>query len=143
MYNTPEYNPPTPQQLQQRLRNLGVAPTAQRVRIAAEIFAAPQHFSADQLFNRTNAQGRGVSKATIYNTLELFARKGIIRELVVDPTRIFYDSTPHPHYHFYDPDTGELSDIPADQVSVQIPQQLPPGTEVAGVEVIIHLRRRH
>ncbi len=81
-----------------------------------------------------------MSKATVYNTLNLFAERGLIRELNVDPIRKFYDSTTHPHHHFYNVDTGELSDVPDDQVAfVQLPE-LPEGTECESVEVLIRVR---
>lgn len=128
-------------EIHQLLRNHGVTPTAQRVKIATTIFAEPQHFSADQLLARTNENGRHVSKATVYNTLDLFARKGLIRELIVDPQRVFYDSSTHPHYHFYDPETRELTDVDCNDIEIRLPDNLPAGTEIAGVDVIIHLRR--
>ena len=138
-------HPPAPRKSQAEIHYLlrchGVTPTSQRVRIATTIFAEPQHFSADQLLARTNSDGRHVSKATVYNTLELFARKGLIRQLIIDPQRVFYDSSTHPHHHFYDPETRELTDFDCDQIDIRLPANLPPGSEIANVDVIIHLRR--
>ena len=122
------------------LRSHGITPTAQRVKIAHTMLSRPQHLSADQLLVLTNKTGKIASKATVYNTLGLFAQKGLIRELVVDPKRTFYDSSTHPHHHFYNSDTHELSDITDNQVEVSIQGELPPGTEIDNVEVIIHLR---
>jgi Fur family iron response transcriptional regulator len=122
------------------LRERGVTPTAPRVKIASVLFARPQHVSADQVMEMANESGRKVSKATVYNTLGLFARKGLIRELVVDSQKVFYDSSTHPHFHYYNPETQELSDVPDDQVSLVLPSDLPPGMAISGVEVVIHLR---
>ncbi len=65
------------------------------------MLSKPQHLSADQVMALANASGRQVSKATVYNTLGLFAEKGLIRELVVEPTRSFYDSSTHSHHHYF------------------------------------------
>jgi len=85
--------------------------------------------------------GHAVSKATVYNTLGLFAAKGIVREVNVDPTRVFYDTNNTLHHHFYNVDTGDLSDIGADCVPVDQLPAVPPGTVVDGVEVIIRIRK--
>jgi Fur family iron response transcriptional regulator len=126
--------------LSRLLREHDIIPTAQRVKIASAMFSRPQHVSADQVMVIANAEGQPVSKATVYNTLGLFARKGLIRELVVDPSRVFYDSSTHPHYHFYNRTTQELSDVVPNEVEVTLPTTLPPGTEISDVDVIIHLQ---
>ena len=120
----------------------GILPTPQRVEIARVLLERPQHMSADQLIERLRAAGSAVSKATVYNTLNLFSERGLIREVMVDPERKFYDSTTHPHHHFYNVDSGELADIPHDQVSFERLPELPQGTEQQSVEVIIKLRGR-
>lgn len=125
-----------------RLAAAGVKPTPQRIDIARVLFARPQHLSADQLLQRLKGLGQDCSRATVYNTLGLFQRRGLIREVVVDPSRVFYDSTPDPHHHFYNIDTGELSDIDARKVAVTAMPPLPTGTEHAGTEVIIRVRRQ-
>lgn len=123
------------------LRQHGISPTQQRVEIACILFAQPQHLSADQVLTLVNGDQARVSKATVYNTLGLFARKGLIREVIVDPTKVFYDPTTVPHHHFYNVDTGTLMDIPADAVGLGALPALPPGTVAEGVDVIIRLRR--
>lgn len=123
------------------LDRAGLKPTAPRVEIARELFARPQHLSADQLHARLRAAGRDCARATVYNTLGLFAQHGLVREVVVDPSRVFYDSTPGPHHHFYNEDTGELSDIPADEVSLDRLPTPPSGTEHAGTDVIVRIRQ--
>lgn len=119
----------------------GIQPTQQRVQIARILFARAQHVCADQVLASINQAGLGVSKATVYNTLGLFAEKGLVREVIVDPNRVFYDSNTAEHHHFYNVDTGELTDIEAHQVSIESLPQLPSGTESDGVEVIIRVRK--
>jgi Fur family iron response transcriptional regulator len=123
------------------LRRHGITPTQQRVEIGRVLFARTQHVSAEDVLARVGAQGSPVSKATIYNTLGLFADKGLLREVVVDPTRRFYDTNLDPHHHIYYTDTGELQDITIDGLQLGSLPQLPDDAEVEGVDVIIRARR--
>ncbi len=122
-----------------RLKACGITPTQQRVEIAQLLFDRPQHLSADQVLGVVNARDTVVSKATVYNTLGLFARKMLVREIVVDPAKIFYDSNTHPHHHFYNVDTGRLMDIDAGEVSLNGMPNLPADTEADGVDIIVRI----
>jgi len=128
--------------LSELLESHGIQPTAQRLTIARILFAQPQHLSADEVLGALREENRSVSKATVYNTLGLFVRKGLIREVSVDRSRVFYDSNPHPHHHFYDTDTGELTDIPRTEVEFKSMPALPEGAEVEGVDVVVRIRRK-
>lgn len=123
-----------------RLREHDILPTQQRLQIAQVLLTRDQHVSAEQVLDMVNATGSGVSKATVYNTLGLFAEKGILREVNVDPSRAFYDTNRSNHHHFYNVDTGELSDIDTGQVPVDQLPVPPQGTVLDGVEVIIRVR---
>jgi Fur family iron response transcriptional regulator len=116
--------------------------TSQRVALAEIIFARPQHLSADALLELARAAGVRVSKATVYNTLNLFAECGVVREVNVDGSRIYYDSTTHPHHHLFNMDTGELTDLPEDSVRLAELPPLPDDTEAVGVDVIVKVRSR-
>ena len=124
------------------LEEHGIMPTPQRVRIASILLERPQHLSADDIIDRLRGSRSGVSKATVYNTLNLFSERGLVKEVMVDPARKFYDSTTHPHHHFYNVDSGELSDIPDTEVSFRELPELPAGTEQESVEVLIRVRDR-
>ena len=126
----------------QKLKQHGVMPTSQRIEVAAILLARPQHLSADQIIDKLQGRGSRVSKATVYNTLKSFSEQGIVKELSVDSSRKFYDSTTHPHHHFYHVDSGKLSDIPAGQVSIGGLPPLPTGTEQESVEVLIRVRNK-
>lgn len=119
-----------------------ILPTPQRVEIAHILLERPQHLSAEQIIERLKAADSGVSKATVYNTLNLFSQRGLVKEVMVDPVRKFYDSTIHPHHHFYNVDSGELSDIPDDQVCFGDLPELPEGTQRESIEVLIRVRDR-
>lgn len=118
----------------------GILPTPQRLKIAEILLARPQHLSAEQIIDRLRKSGSSVSKATVYNTLNLFRESGLIKGLSVDLERRYYDSRTSAHHHFYNVDTGELTDIDEDQVSFKDLPELPQGTESQGVEVLIKVR---
>lgn len=130
------------QDIIERLREHDVAPTSQRIEVAGVLLRRPQHLSADQIIDRLNDLGSRVSKATVYNTLKLFSKNGLIKELNVDPSRKFYDSTTHAHHHFYNVETGELIDIDEDRVSIMGLPRLPDGTERESVEILIKIKSR-
>jgi Fur family iron response transcriptional regulator len=136
----PQAKPMNRADIVSHLRAHGVTPTQQRVDIGEIVFERRQHFSADQLLERLVRNGGTVSKATVYNTLGLFAERGLIREVVVDPSRLFYDSNIDPHHHFFHVDSGELEDVAADDIAIARLPELPAGASVEGVDVIIRLR---
>lgn len=119
----------------------GITPTAQRIDIAAVLLVRPQHVCADELQRMLAGHGTSVSKATVYNTLGLFARKGLVRELFVDADKVLYDSNNTNHHHVYDVDTGALTDVEPGAIEVGALPALPPGTELEGVEIVIRVRR--
>ena len=135
-------HPAARQRVVQLLQMHDIVPTQQRVEIAQWLFARPQHLSAEQLMGMVGEAGCRVSKATIYNTLGLFAGRGLVRELIVDPDRIFYDTTTREHHHFYNVDTGELTDIPDDELLIGRLPGMPEGAECEGVQVIIRIRNK-
>jgi Fur family transcriptional regulator, iron response regulator len=130
----------SPHQLMGLLQRHDIFPTRQRLMIARVLFTRIQHLCADQVMQYVNDGSDHVSKATVYNTLGLFARKGLIREVIVDPTRVFYDPNTSNHHHFYNVDTGELMDIAASELAIETLPELPQGTVADGVDVIIRLR---
>ena len=123
------------------LREKGINPTRQRIELAFALFSRMEHLSADQILAIVNERNPEVSKATVYNTLRLFVEYGLVKALVIDPARIFYDPNVAPHYHMYDVVTGELTDVPAGSIRVSGLPQLPPGVVAEGVDVVVRTRR--
>jgi len=123
------------------LRSHGVIPTAQRLQIGGMVLARPTHFSAEQLYEEVNESGGRVSKATVYNTLGLFVEKGLLRQVLVDPSKVFYDSNMAPHYHFYDVESGRLEDIDASEIRIGALPEPTDGVQIEGVDVIVRIRR--
>jgi len=132
-------SPPNP--LAERLRACGIQPTSQRLRIASLLLGAPQHLTADQILAQLRQAGMRVSKATVYNTLNLLAGKGVIRQLAVDGDRAWFDSNTLPHFHFQDLETGALTDLAPEAVRLAELPPPPAGMEYAGIELFIRLRR--
>ncbi|MDD5404423.1 MAG: Fur family transcriptional regulator [Sulfuricella sp.] len=122
------------------LRQHGINPTHQRIEIAYALFSHQEHLCADQVMAIVNAKHSETSKATVYNTLNLFQEKGMIREVIVDPSKVFYDPNTHPHHHFYNIATGELTDIDVDDIGLTGLPQLPPGMVTEGVDIIVRVR---
>ncbi len=118
----------------------GILPTPQRVEVAEILLRKPQHMSAEQIIDGLREKSSTVSKATVYNTLKLFDKCGLIKERAVDSERRIYDSATHPHHHFYNVDTGVLTDIAADKVKFSNMPEMPAGTTCEEIELIIRVR---
>ena len=126
--------------LAEKLRAHGINPTHQRIEIAFALFSRQEHLSADQVMAIVNTRHSETSKATVYNTLNLFLAKKLIREVIVDPNKVFYDPNTAPHYHFYNADTGELTDIEASSIELSGLPQSPDGMVTEGMDIIIRVR---
>ncbi len=118
----------------------GIQPTTQRIVIAQAMFGRCAHYSAEEVFALVNRESAQVSKATVYNTLGLFAARGLVREVIADPERVFYDTNTTAHHHFFDTTTGRLIDIPAESVTISSLPAVPTGMKMEGVEVIVRVR---
>ena len=126
--------------LTDKLRAYGINPTHQRIEIAFALFSRQEHLSADQVMAIVNERHSETSKATVYNTLNLFLEKMLIREVIVDPNKVFYDPNTEPHYHMYDLQSGRLTDIDAADIKVTGLPELPPGVITEGMDIIIRVR---
>ena len=123
-----------------KLRQHGINPTHQRIEIAFALFSRQSHLSADQVMAIVNEKHSETSKATVYNTLNLFRQKNLVREVIVDPNKVFYDPNTEPHYHIYNVESGELTDIDASAVTVSGLPELPGGVVTEGMDVVIRVR---
>ena len=126
--------------LAEKLRAHGINPTHQRLEIAHALFSRREHLSADQIMAIVNERHSETSKATVYNTLNLFLDKKLIREVIVDPNKVFYDPNTSPHYHMYDVESGKLTDIDAAHVRVSGLPSLPAGMVTEGMDIVIRVR---
>ncbi len=123
------------------LRSHDINPTHQRIEIAYALFSRMEHLSADQVMAQVNIQHSETSKATVYNTLNLFLQKGLIREVIVDPSKVFYDPNTRPHHHLYDVESGHLTDIDAQDIRIAALPPLPEGMALEGIDLIVRIRK--
>lgn len=123
-----------------RLKQAGLRPTRQRLALAGLLYRhGDRHLTAEQLYEEARRDEVRVSLATVYNCLNQFTRAGLIREVVVDSGRSYFDTNVSRHHHFYHDGTGELTDIPAEAISLGDLPPAPDGTRVASAEVIIRV----
>src|SRR5215472_18285480 len=102
-----------------RLRSVGLRPTRQRVALARLLLEnGDRHITAEQLHGEAVAAEIRVSLATVYNTLHQFTEAGLLREVVVEPGRSYFDSNISDHHHFFCSSTGGLQDIPGEHLMV-------------------------
>lgn len=134
--------PESKEQVIELLKESGIIPTTQRVIIGEILLAQPQHLSADQLLQMALQNGAYISKATIYNTLNLFTKKGLAREVNIDGGKIFFDSNTSGHNHFYNEDTGVLTDFEMDDLKITSLPELPANTTATGVDVVVRIKNK-
>ncbi len=120
------------------LQRHGVRPTSQRLAVARVLLDKARHLSADQVMWRVKRERQCVSLATIYNTLKLFRRRGLVSMVVIEPGKVYYDSNTEPHDHFYNEDTGELIDS-SGQMTLRGVYPLPVGTKPLGMNVVVRV----
>ena len=124
----------------EQLKAAGLRPTRQRLALSKLLFdQGDRHLTAEQLHGEAVAANVPVSLATVYNTLNQFTAAGLLREVVVDPGRSYFDTNVAEHHHFYCEDTCALQDIPSDNVELKGLPPVPRGTRVSRVDVIIRV----
>ena len=130
-------------ELRDKLRRVGLRPTRQRVSLGWLLFAkGDRHVTAEMLFDEALRSRIPVSLATVYNTLHQFTEVGLLRQLALEGGKAYFDTNTIEHHHFFIEGEDVVVDVPGDALAVgQLPTP-PEGMEIAGVEVIIRLRRK-
>ncbi len=124
-----------------RLKASGLRPTRQRLALARLLFeGGDRHVTAEQLHGEAQAADVGVSVATVYNSLHQFTKAGLLREVVVEPGRSYFDTNVDDHHHFFFEGTGDLKDIPGDHLTLTELPEPPEGTRIARVDVVIRIQ---
>ena len=128
--------------LRGKLRQARLRPTRQRIALGWLLFGrGNRHLTAEMLFEEARAAKLPVSLATVYNTLHQFTAAGLLREIAVEGARAYFDTNPTPHHHFLIEETGALVDIPDGDIAHGAIAAAAAGCEIAGVEVVVRVRR--
>jgi Fur family transcriptional regulator, iron response regulator len=127
--------------LAERLRSAGLRPTRPRLALARLLFdAGHRHFTVEELHKEALAAAIPVSLATVYNSLHQFTAAGLLREVVIAPDRLYFDTNVDEHHHFFCESTGMLQDIPEKDIAVLGIPAPPTGTVISHVDVVVRLR---
>ena len=125
----------------ERLRAVGLRPTRQRMALARLLFGhGNMHVTAETLYDSAQDAGIKVSLATVYNTLHQFIAVGLLRQVIVDSSRCYFDTNVDEHHHFFFEETGQLADIPDELIRSMAPADLPPGTKLSRIDIVVRLR---
>lgn len=131
----------SPSNALERLRAVNLRPTRQRLALARLLLeSGERHVTAEQLHGEALAADIRVSLATVYNTLHQFTDSGLLHEVIVEPGRSYFDTNTDDHHHFFCEATGQLQDIPGEDLAVSKLPLPPSGTEISRVDVIIRVR---
>lgn len=124
-----------------QLKSSGLRPTRQRLALAKLLFeTAPRHVTAEEVFQEARQAGIPVSLATIYNTLHQFTAAGLMTEVVVGTGQSYFDTNPTSHWHFFDRSTGEIVDVPEEQIEFTKLPEPPPGKVIERIDVVVRVR---
>jgi len=122
------------------LEQHGIQPSAQRVAVAEYVLQTTEHPSADKVWAGVQENFPMISRATVYNTLNLFVKKGLLRELVLAEGRVVYDPLIEPHHHLVDDESGTIKDIPWDALKVSGIEKLGALADVHEFQVVVRGR---
>lgn len=129
-------------QVLDRLKTAGLRPTRQRMALAKLLLeAGDRHLTAEQLHGEAIAAGIKVSLATVYNTLHQFTEVNLLREVVVESGRAYFDTNTTDHHHIYYEDNGDLQDIPQGVIAVSNLPEIPEDATIERVDVIVRVRK--
>ena len=130
-------------EMRDQLRRAGLRPTRQRLSLGWLLFGkGDRHLTAEMLYDEAMRAKVPVSLATVYNTLHQFTEAGLLRQLAVDGSKAYFDTNPSEHHHFFVEEEGRVVDMPDCGITVSTLPEAPEGMEIAGVEVVVRLRRR-
>ena len=128
-----------------KLRNSGLRPTRQRIRICEVLFNRDKtfHFSINDLKKiLQNKFNEKISLATVYNTVNAFQKKGYLKEINIGSEISYFDTNTTSHHHFYDEQTKELIDINSQEVEIKKSPIPPSGKKIEGIEVTFKISKK-
>ena len=125
-----------------KLRNSGLRPTKQRIKICELLFETEKtfHFSVDELTKKIqNQSDKKISVATVYNTVHAFEKKGYLKQININSNKTYFDTNITEHHHFYDTDSEELIDLDNKDIGPINIQKSIPGKKIKSVEILVKL----
>ena len=128
-----------------KLRNSGLRPTKQRLKICEVLFERDKtfHFSINDLTKiLQNDHNEKISLATVYNTVHAFQRKGHLKEINIGNDMSYFDTNTKSHHHFYDQNTNELIDINSQEVEIKKNPTPPSGKKIEDIEVTFKISKK-
>ena len=133
----------TTSEIEKLLDKAELRQTKQRTQLAKMLFQAEnRHFTAEQLHKEVRTAGGTISLATIYNTLHQFRTAGLLRQVIVEPGKVYFDTNTEPHHHFYIEDDGELLDVERSEIEISTLPEIPKDCAIQETDVIIRLRKK-
>ena len=123
-----------------KLREIGLRPTKQRVKICELLFLREKtfHFTINELVKKiSNEMNEKISLATVYNTVHSFKKKGYLKEIAINSDKTYYDTNTSVHHHFYDEDTHELIDCNQNDIDTVNVKNNITGKKINSVEILI------
>lgn len=130
--------------IRSQLRVLGLRPTRQRIAVARLLFAAGhRHLSAEDLYNEAQAAGIRLAYTTVYNVLHQFTQAGLIREVLVESGRTWFDTNTDAHMHLFDEDSGQIRDLHLNPREIGLLQMLdlPDDVEISDIDIILRFKK--
>ena len=126
----------------EQLNSVGLRPTSQRMILAKILFdGSNKHITAEMLHQEALKSQKKVSLATIYNTLHLFTKLGLLREIIVDSDCSYFDTNTTNHHHFYREDTRELIDIDESDIQIGHLPKPPQGSQITRVDMVVRTKK--
>ena len=125
-----------------KLRNSGLRPTKQRIKICEALFNTEKtfHFTVNDLAKMMQKNfNEKISLATVYNTLHAFKKKGYVKEISLRNDKIYFDTNINSHHHFYDTKTNELIDIDSSKIELKNIPNPPKGKSIKEIDVVINV----
>ena len=126
------------------LKDNGLKLTTQRNLVIKQLLnGKDKHFTAEDLYDEMKLKKKNISLATIYNTLHSFVEKKILKLIAVKEGKTIFCTNMKNHYHFFNPKTGKLTDIPYERIKINKLPKPPEGTKIDNIEITINLNTKN
>ena len=126
------------------LKDNGLKLTTQRNLVIKQLLnGKDKHFTAEDLYDEIKVKKKNVSLATIYNTLHSFVEKKILKLIAIKEGKTIFCTNMKNHYHFFNPKTGKLTDIPYERIKINKLPKPPKGTRIDNIEITINLNTKN